>query len=105
MGFLPFSTDAGTRTILATTLVVLGIAIVAVLKGKYLLGVAGMLVPIVGLVGAVRLAKPESPSVRRRYTPGSAKLARATRRAERHARRYQRVQDHLAGRAGRRSSK
>jgi hypothetical protein len=48
-------------------------------------------------VGAVRLAKPESPWARRRYTPGSAKLGRATRRAERHARRYQRFQDRLAG--------
>jgi hypothetical protein len=97
MGFLPFSTDAGALTIVATTAVVLGIAIVAVLKGKYVLGVAGMLVPIVGLVGAVRLAKPESPWARRRYVPGSAKLVRAARRSERHARRYQRFQDKLAG--------
>jgi cell division protein FtsW (lipid II flippase) len=97
MGFIPFSTDAGTLTILVTTAVVLGIAVVAALKGKYLLGVAGMLVPIVGLVGAIRLAKPESPWARRRYAAGSAKLARATRRSERHARRYQRFQDHLAG--------
>jgi hypothetical protein len=97
MGFIPFSTDSGTLTIVTTVAVVLGTAIVAVMKGKYVLGIAGMLVPIVGLVGAVRLAKPESPWARRRYAPGSAKLVRATRRAERHARRYQRFQDHLAG--------
>jgi hypothetical protein len=97
MGFIPFATDAGTVTILTTTAVVLGIAIVAVMKGKYLLGVVGMLVPIVGLVGAVRLAKPGSPWARRRYAPGSTKLARATSRAERHERRYQRFQDRVAG--------
>jgi hypothetical protein len=97
MGFIPVSTDDGTFTILATIAVVLGIAIVAVMKGKYLLGVVGMLVPIVGLVGAVRLAKPGSPWARRRYAPGSTKLARATSRAERHDRRYQRFQDRVAG--------
>jgi hypothetical protein len=97
MGFIPFSTDDGAFTIVATTAVVLGIAVVAVLKGKYLLGVAGMLVPLVGLVAAIRLAKPGSPWARRRYAPGSTKLARATRRHERHERRYQRFQDRVAG--------
>ena len=97
MGFLPVSTDAGAVTILTTTAVVLGVAFVAVLKGKYLLAVAGMLVPIAGLVGAVRLAKPDSAWARRRYRPGSAKLARAHERHDRHTRRYQRFQDRLAG--------
>src|SRR5215211_8103367 len=36
MGFIPFSTDDGIFTILATIAIGLGIAIVAVLKGKYL---------------------------------------------------------------------
>jgi hypothetical protein len=97
MGFLPVSTDAGAVTIIGTTVVVLAIAVVAVLKGKFVLGVVGMLVPIVGLVGAVRLAKPGSPWAQRRYAPGSRKLARATERYERHTRRYQRFQDQLAG--------
>ncbi len=97
MGFLPFSTDSGTVTIVVTTLVVVAIAIVAVLKGKVVLGVAGVLVPIVGVVGAIRLAKPDSPWARRRYAPGSGKLGRATRRYERHARRYRRFQDRIAG--------
>jgi hypothetical protein len=97
MGFLPVSTDAGAVTIIAPTAVVLTIAVVAVMKGKYVLGVVGMLVPIVGLVRAVRLAKPGSPWARRRYTPGSAKLSRAARRYERHTARYQRFQNRLAG--------
>ncbi len=97
MGFLPFSTDSGAVTIVLTAVVVLAIAILAVLKGKYVLGVAGVLVPIIGLVAAVRLAKPGSAWARRRYAPGSRKLARATRRYERHARRYRRFQDRVAG--------
>jgi hypothetical protein len=97
MGFLPFSTDSGAVTIVLTAVVVLAIAIVAVLKGKYVLGVAGVLVPIIGLVAAVRLAKPGSAWARRRYAPGSRELARATRRSERHARRYRRFQDRVAG--------
>jgi hypothetical protein len=97
MGFLPFSTDAGAVTIVVTMIVVLAIALVAMLKGKVLLGVAGVLLPVVGLVGAIRLAKPSSPWARRRYPTGSRKLARAAERHERHTRRYQRFQDRLAG--------
>jgi hypothetical protein len=97
MGFLPFSTDSGAVTIVLTAVVVLAIAIVAVLKGKYVLGVAGVLVPIVGVVAAIRLAKPDSPWARRRYAPGSRKFARATERYERHARRYRAFQDRVAG--------
>jgi hypothetical protein len=97
LGFLPFSTGSGAFTIVASTVVVLAIAIVAVLKGKIVLGVTGMLFPPVGLLGAIRLAKPESAWARRRYPPGSRKLARATRRHARHERRYQRFQDRLAG--------
>lgn len=97
MGFLPFSTDAGAVTIVTSTALALGIALVAVLKGKYVLAVVGMLIPIVGVVAAVRLAKPGSPWARRRYAASSAKLARASARSERHTRRYQRFQDRLAG--------
>ena len=96
-GFLPFSADAGTVTIVLTTVVVLGIAVVAVLKGKVVLGVAGMLFPPAGIVGALRLAKPGSPWARRRYAPESRKLARATERDARYTRRYQRFQDRVAG--------
>jgi hypothetical protein len=97
MGFLPFSTDDGALPIILSMLVVLAIATVAVLKGKIVMGVAGVLLPVVGLIGAIRLAKPGSFWARRRYEPGSRKLARATKRYERHTRRYQRFQDRVAG--------
>ena len=97
MGFVPVSTDSGAVTIVLTVLVALGIAVVAVLKGKIVFGVTAVLLPVIGLIGAIRLAKPGSPWARRRYAPGSRKLARATERDERHTRRYRRFQDRLAG--------
>jgi hypothetical protein len=83
--------------IILSMLAVVAIATVAVLKGKIVMDVAGVLFPVVGLIGAVRLAKPDSFSAKRRYEPGSRKLARATKRYERHTRRYQRFQDRVAG--------
>ena len=97
MGFLPFSTEDGAVPIVLSMLAVVAIATVAVLKGKIVMGVAGVLFPVVGLIGAVRLAKPGSFWAQRRYKPDSRKLARATRRYERHTRRYQRFQDRVAG--------
>jgi hypothetical protein len=56
------------------------LALVAILKGRTLLGVVGVFVPFVALVAALRLARPGSPWARRRYRPGSARLRRAERR-------------------------
>jgi hypothetical protein len=97
MGFLPFATDSGAPTIVASVLAALALAAVAVLKGKLFMGVATMLVPLVGVFAAVRLAKPGSPWARRRYPEGSRKLERARKRQERHRRRYQAFQDRVAG--------
>jgi hypothetical protein len=97
MGFLPFATDSGVPTIVASVLAALALAAVAVLKGKLFMGVATMLVPLVGVFAAVRLAKPGSPWARRRYPEGSRKLERARKRQERHRRRYQAFQDRVAG--------
>jgi hypothetical protein len=97
LGFLPFSTDDGALPIIITMLIVLSIAAVAILKGKIVMGVAGVLFPLVGVIGAIRLAKPGSFWAERRYKPGSRKHARAERRYERHTRRYQRFQDRVAG--------
>jgi hypothetical protein len=97
MGFVPFSTDSGAVALVLSMLAVLALSTVAVMKGKVILGVAGILLPLLSLVGAIRLAQPDSPWGRRRYAPGSRKLARATERHERHQRRYRRFQDRIAG--------
>jgi hypothetical protein len=97
MGFLPFSTDSGAPTIIISVLASLTVAAIAVFKGKVFLGVAGMLFPPAGLIGAIRLAKPYSVWAKRRYPEGSPKRIKAERRFERHTRRYQRFQDRIAG--------
>lgn len=97
LGFLPVGTDDGVPVIIVTVLVVLAISAVAILKGKVFMGIAGMLFPLIGVVGAIRLAKPGSPWANRRYKPGSKKLARAEKRYGKHTARYQRFQDQIAG--------
>ncbi len=68
-------------------------AAITFLKKKPMVGTVAVLIPIVGLVGAIRLAKPGSPWAHWFYDPGRGrgrfrarrerKLARATRRYER----------------------
>ena len=53
------------------------------LKGKIWTGVLGLFVPLVAIVGAVRLARLNSPWARRRYAKKPKKLARAQRREAR----------------------
>ena len=71
------------------------------LKGKYWTGLIGILVPFFAFIGAVRLARPQSPWARWRYKPGSRKEQRAVNREvrghARWARRRRWVQDALAG--------
>lgn len=60
------------------------IAVVSFAKGKFRMGVLGVVIPFIGAVGAIRLARPQSPWAHRFYTHRPHKLARATRRAARH---------------------
>jgi hypothetical protein len=97
LGFLPVSTDEGISVIIGTVLFTLAVAAVAIFKGKVVMGVVGMFLLPVGLIGAIRLAKPGSPWANRRYHSGSKKLAKAEKRFGRHTARYQRFQDRIAG--------
>ena len=56
--------------------------VVCYLKGKLFIGTVGIFVPMVALVGAVRLAKPGSPWARQQYATNAAKMERARRRDE-----------------------
>ncbi len=82
LGANPFDADdADSEVGVAVTLAVnLLFAVVAVLKGRVVLGVVGVFVPLVALVAALRLARPTSPWARRRYPPGSPRAERALRR-------------------------
>lgn len=54
------------------------LAIISLLKGKIWTGLFGLFVPVLGVFGAVRLARPGSPWARWRY--GERTMARARRR-------------------------
>jgi hypothetical protein len=79
VGANPFDADdAGSELLLWITVVVnLFFALVAILKGRAVLGVVGVFVPLVALVGAVRLARPGSFWAHRWYRAGSRRRARA----------------------------
>ncbi len=100
IGTQPFGLDepasiAGTA---AAVSLIAGLAIVCFAKGRVLLGVVGLFVPVVALAGAVRLAHPSSPWARWRYD--DARHARAARRfapGRRVARARLRAADLIAG--------
>jgi hypothetical protein len=73
IGLNPFDADeaAGEGVLALTVTVNLACALVAILKGRGVLGVVGVFVPVLGLVAALRLARPGSPWARRHYRPGS----------------------------------
>jgi hypothetical protein len=78
------------------------LVLLTLLKGKVWTGLLAIFVPLLGLIGAIRLARPASPWARWRYRPDSRKLTRARRRDDRQRQRWvrwrNRVQDAVAGR-------
>jgi hypothetical protein len=79
VGANPFDADdADSELLLWMTVVVnLLFALAAILKGRVVLGVVGVFVPLVALVGAVRLARPGSFWAHRWYRACSRRRARA----------------------------
>lgn len=82
----------------------LGLAVLTLAKGKIWTGLLGLFVPLLLLVGAIRLARPHSPWARWRYGRKPAKLARSWRREHRLRepviRAKIRIQELIAGRPG-----
>jgi len=103
IGTRPFGLDeptsiAGTAIAVA---VVLGLAGASFAKGRVLLGVVGLFIPIFALAGAVRLGRPGTPWAKWRYD--AAKTARAEARFADDrplARANRRVGDLVAGAPG-----
>ena len=101
------STGGGgvTATILATAFYVV-LAGITLLKGKLWTGLLGVFIPLLLIVGSIRLARPHSPWARWRYhehkRSGRARLERAERREHRYRdpliRAKIRVQELVAGR-------
>ena len=99
--YLPDGPGAGV-TLIGAVVLLFVLAGITLLKGKIWTGLLGLFVPPVFIIGAIRLARPDSPWARWRYRDRPAKLARARRR-ERHLRQpviqaKSWVQDLLAGR-------
>jgi hypothetical protein len=81
-------------------LVHIGYTVICLLKGKIATGLIGLPVPILSLVGSIRLAKPTSYWARRYYS--EAKMARSRARfGEEHQARIERLRDVVSGGSGR----
>jgi hypothetical protein len=92
---------AAIATLVVTVAVLFVLAGITLLKGKPWTALLGLVVPIALIVGAVRLARPESAWARWRYPERPGKLARASRREQRLRqpviRAKNRIEDLLAG--------
>lgn len=104
-GFFHSGDTTSSSSGLASGLVIdFGLATVSLIKGKIWTGLFGIFLPILLLIGAARLARPDSPWARRRYASRPKKAARAARREKRYRRPMMqakaRVQDLVAGRMG-----
>jgi hypothetical protein len=94
-------------SIAAVIAIDLALAVITLIKGKLWTGLLGLFVPLLLIIGAIRLARPTSVWARRRYQardgrPGRLeKLARAHRREERYREPVHRLkvllQDAVAG--------
>ena len=106
IGSSPFGIDAteanalGAWFVTASVVLHLGFTLVCILKGKLLMGLLGMPMPLLALVGSLRLAKPHSYWARRRYD--DEKMARAEARfAQAGPSRFERVRDRFVPTGGR----
>jgi hypothetical protein len=103
LGVSPFDLrNSGSSVAAVAVAVTLAVALsaAAILKGKRLTGLLGIFVPLLSLVGVVRLARPDSLWARRRYDPAGKKMARSVARWQRIKARRRRVADAIAGAPG-----
>ncbi len=99
LGFIPVSSEdeSSIGAIAISIAVVLGICVIVGIKGKFWSAVGGMFIPLVGIIAAIRVAKPESPWARRFYSADGSRMAKARAREDRHDRRWRRFQDLIGG--------
>ena len=103
VGATPFDQTSSSSAIrdafVVSTAINLVFTVIVILKGKPVMGILSLVLPTLGLIGAIRLAKPTSPWARWRYPDGSAKLERARKRfGPAYEARWNRVRDLIGGR-------
>jgi hypothetical protein len=107
-GFAPFGVNdlsadelSDRGTVIASVCVNFLFSLLALSKGKARTAIFGVIVPLVAVIGAIRLARPGSPWARRFYRRRPRARARAGLRAYRHDRRWtgpsRRLQDWIGG--------
>ncbi len=78
------------------------VVLIALLKGRLWLGILGLLVPLLAVIAALRVARPKSPYARWFYKPDSRRARKSQARMEKHQRRFvdrkNRLFDLVAGR-------
>lgn len=102
VGLAPLDLNAGSWAIVAVdTLITLSLVAVCVIKGKKFMGMAGVFIPLLALIGAIRLAKPKSRWAKKRYTPekrrGEKKLARSKKRYKEEGKQWDRFINFIGG--------
>ncbi|MEU6573087.1 hypothetical protein [Streptomyces sp. NPDC046805] len=108
-GFSPFGVNdltqgelKGRGTVIATIVGNLLFSLIALSKGKARIALFGAIIPVIALVGSLRLARPASPWARRFYRRRPRARAKSLLRAYRHDRRWagrsRALQDWIGGR-------
>lgn len=82
-GSVGIADDAARVALTLLVLLNFGPVVISLLKGKLWTGVIGLFIPILGVVGAIRIAHPGSPWAHKRYATRPRKLAKAEKRQER----------------------
>jgi len=97
IGVAPFGSNGDfTHTYIFITIGInLPVLLIAGLKGKIKMAIFGVFIPFVGLVGAIRLAKPNSPWARYMYKNSPKKLQRSIKRHKRYDKTWLKYKDRL----------
>jgi hypothetical protein len=99
VGMTPAGIDAAASAyvIAASITVAVFASVISILKGKLYLGIAGLFIPLLAYVAAIRLARPRSPWAHWRYKDNEKKMAKAIARDVKREARKTRVRDFLGG--------
>ena len=100
LGLAPFdlaNPEGSIGSLVVVVLIDIVLSTLAIFKGKPLLGLVGIFVPPASLIGAIRLASPNSPWARRRYADDGRKMRASQKRFARLRERRRRLGNAIGG--------